>query len=37
MSFSEDIIQKVWEEGTLVPNHDPKVWRKDLITGKEKI
>jgi len=29
MSFSEEIIQKVWEKATIVPNYDPNVWRKD--------
>ena len=29
MSFSEETIQKVWEKGTVVPNNDPGVWRKD--------
>lgn len=29
MSFTEDTIQKVWEKGSVVPNNDPKVWRKD--------
>ena len=29
MSFTEDAIQEVWEKGTVVPNNDPKVWRKD--------
>ena len=29
MSFTEDTIQKVWEKGTVVPNNDPKIWRKD--------
>jgi len=29
MSFSEQTIQKVWEKGTVVPNYDPNVWRKD--------
>jgi len=29
VSFTEDTIQKVWEKGTVVPNNDPKVWRKD--------
>jgi hypothetical protein len=29
MSFTSDTIQKVWEKGTVVPNNDPNVWRKD--------
>ena len=29
MSFSPDIIQKVWEKGKPVENNDPNVWRKD--------
>lgn len=28
-NFSDDTIQKVWEKGTVVPNYDPAVWRKD--------
>ena len=27
--FSEHIIQKVWEKGSIVPGSDPDVWRKD--------
>ena len=29
MSFSDSIIQKVWEKGRVVPNNDPNIWRKD--------
>lgn len=29
MAFSEDVIQKVWEKGTVLSNNDPDVWRKD--------
>jgi hypothetical protein len=29
MSFSEEVIQKVWEKGTVIQNNDPNVWRKD--------
>jgi hypothetical protein len=29
MSFSEDIVQKVWEKGKIVEGYDPKKWRKD--------
>jgi len=29
MAFSEDIIQKVWIKGTVVPNNNPNEWRKD--------
>jgi hypothetical protein len=29
MSFSEEIVQRVWEKGTVVPGADPDVWRKD--------
>jgi hypothetical protein len=29
MSFSDEIIQKVWEKGKIVANNDPKVYRKD--------
>lgn len=26
---TEEEIQAVWEKGRVVPNNDPKVWRKD--------
>lgn len=29
MNFSEETIQKVWEKGQIVINHDPYIWRKD--------
>jgi 5-methylcytosine-specific restriction endonuclease McrA len=29
MSFSENIIQQVWNRGTPVEPNDPSVWRKD--------
>ncbi len=29
MSFTQEIIQKVWEKGTFVQNNDSKIWRKD--------
>jgi hypothetical protein len=29
MSFTQEIIQKVWEKGAFVQNNDPKIWRKD--------
>lgn len=29
MDLSKEIIQKVWERGTIVPNNDPNLWRKD--------
>jgi len=29
MRLSEDIIQQVWEKGSVVANNDPNVWRKD--------
>lgn len=28
-SFSDDIVQKVWEKGTVVPGYDPNKYRKD--------
>lgn len=28
-SFSDALVQKVWEKGTAVPGYDPNVWRKD--------
>lgn len=27
--WTESEIQAVWEKGTIVSDHDPKVWRKD--------
>ena len=29
MSFSEEVIQQVWERGTIVSNNEPSVHRKD--------
>ena len=29
MSQDEEKIQKVWKKGTVVPNKDPAIWRKD--------
>ena len=29
MSFSEDIVQRVWEKALTVPGYNPKEWRKD--------
>lgn len=29
MSFSEYMIQQVWQKGRIVPGYDPNVWRKD--------
>ena len=29
LSFSEEVIQKVWEKGRIVSGNDPNVWRKD--------
>ena len=29
MAFSEDIIQKVWNKGAIIPNNNPNDWRKD--------
>lgn len=29
MAFTEEIIQKVWEKGEVVPNNDKNNWRKD--------
>ncbi len=29
MSYSSDIVQKVWEKGSVVSNNDPNVWRQD--------
>ncbi len=29
MNNTEEIVQDVWEKGTVVPSYDPSVWRKD--------
>jgi hypothetical protein len=29
MGFPEATIQRVWEKGRVVPNNDPRFWRKD--------
>jgi hypothetical protein len=29
MSFSEEMIQRVWEKGAVDPNNDSNIWRKD--------
>ncbi len=29
MSFSDYIIQKVWDKGRTISGNDPNVWRKD--------
>ena len=29
MSFSDQVIQAVWQKGDIVPSYDPNVWRKD--------
>lgn len=29
MTYSDDIVQKVWEIGIVVLNYDKDVWRKD--------
>ncbi|MFH1288139.1 MAG: HNH endonuclease signature motif containing protein [bacterium] len=29
MSFSDYIVQRVWEKGEIIPGNDPNVWRKD--------
>lgn len=29
MSYSETLIQQVWEKGKIVPGYDPDVYRKD--------
>jgi hypothetical protein len=33
MSFSDAIIQRVWEKGQIAPGNDPKLWRKDQCTA----
>jgi len=33
MNFTEDIIQKVWEKGTIVLGVDASKWRKDQCTA----
>ena len=29
MSFSNGIVQRVWEKGQITPGNDPNEWRKD--------
>jgi len=29
MAYSDDLVQKVWEKGLVVPSNDPKVYRQD--------
>ena len=29
MSFTNDIIQRVWEKGQIIPGNNPDEWRKD--------
>jgi hypothetical protein len=29
MLCTEEIVQQVWEKGTVVTNNDPKYWRQD--------
>ena len=29
MEFSQEMIQSVWEKGTVVPRTDDSIWRKD--------
>lgn len=29
MAFSNEDIQKVWEKGSVAPNNDTNIWRKD--------
>jgi len=29
MSYSYEIIQKVWEKAKIIPSNDPNEWRKD--------
>jgi hypothetical protein len=29
MTYSEDIVQKVWEKGRAMPDQDPTQWRQD--------
>jgi len=39
MSFSEEIVQKVWEKGRGVAGYDPNRWRLDecgALIGREK-
>ncbi len=33
MAFTEELIQKVWEKGEVVPNYDSDVWRKDKCSA----
>jgi len=29
MGFSDEMVQKVWEKGMIVPSSDSTIWRKD--------
>jgi len=29
LSFTENIIQKVWDKGKVIPEHDENIYRKD--------
>jgi len=29
MIYSDELIQEVWMKGSIVPDNDPEVWRKD--------
>jgi hypothetical protein len=33
MSFSEEIIQKVWEKAKIAYNNDPDIYRKDVFNA----
>ena len=33
LGFSEAVVQKVWEKGTVVPHDDGREWRKDTCTA----
>lgn len=28
--FSDQMVQQVWQKGTIVPGYDPEIWRKDF-------
>jgi hypothetical protein len=35
-SFSQDTINAVWNKGKIIPNFDPKLWRRDICGSNMK-